>query len=122
MAKGVRVMWKRKPAQIVNCIYHELGLFVTPCFYCLGRCRGCRNPHIPGGKKLRFFLSDVGDSTSNTSESSLITPLNLPSYAEQMTSVYSACPQMSFEKVPSTLLVDDERSSSGRSENLDIDM
>ncbi|XP_046438447.1 E3 ubiquitin-protein ligase MSL2-like isoform X1 [Daphnia pulex] len=86
------------------------------------RCRGCRNPHIPGGKKIRFFLSDVGDSTSNTSESSLVTQLNLPQYGVQRTSVYSTSPQMSFEKVPSTLLVDDEKSNSGKSETLDIDV
>lgn len=86
------------------------------------RCRGCRNPHIPGGKKMRFFSSDVGDSTSNTSESSLVAQIGLPQYGVQRTSIYSTSPQMSFEKVPSTLLVDDEKSNSGRSETLDVDV
>ena len=50
--------------------------------------------------------------------------LNLPQYGAQKTSVYSAStsPQISFEKVPSTLLVDDEKSNSGKSESLDIDV
>lgn len=73
---------------------------------------------------MRFFLSEVGDSTSNTSESSIANQMNLPQYGVQRTSVYSAStsPQMSFEKVPSTLLVDDEKSNSGKSETLDIDV
>jgi hypothetical protein len=116
-------MWKQKPAQIVisgfqHCLKNKNFNLL---FLKIGRCRGCRNPHIPGGKKIRFFLSDVGDSTSNTSESSLVTQLNLPQYGVQRTS-YSTSPQMSFEKVPSTLLVDDEKSNSGKSETLDIDI
>ena len=49
--------------------------------------------------------------------------MNLPQHGVLRTSfVYSTSPQMSFEKVPSTLLVDDEKSNSGKSETLDIDV
>ena len=89
-----------------------------------GRCRGCRNPHTPAGKKLRPFLNEPGDC-SNASASSLVTDLNLPSYVLHGTSLYSNSP-LSLEQVPSTLLVDDEKSNSSRdasgSEIVDVDV
>jgi male-specific lethal 2 len=96
------------------------------------RCRGCRNPHTPGGKKLRPFGagqeqgeqcgSSVGES-SNTSVNSVTTvDLNLPSYVHihgtSSTSLYSSSP-LSVEQVPTTLMVDDEKSNS---EDSDIDV
>jgi len=83
-----------------------------------GRCRGCRNPHTPAGKKLRPFLNEPGDC-SNASASSLVTDLNLPSYVLHGTSLYSNSP-LSLEQVPSTLLVDDEKSTG--SEIVDVDV
>merc|ERR1712071_155666 len=92
-----------------------------PCYVegkaCLDcRCRGCRNTHTPGGKQLRPFApgdaagESVGDS-SNTSASSLIHDLNVPSYVNnvmQGTSLYSNSPLSvePVEQVPTMLLVD----------------
>lgn len=96
------------------------------------RCRGCRNPHTPGGKKLRPFQdqaercgSSVGES-SNASAASATTvgDLNLPAYVHvhgtSSTSRYSNSP-LSVEQVPTTLLVDDEKSNSDNSD-VDVDV
>ena len=84
-------MWKQNPASIVILSFpfnYYKPLIVIATIFSLGRCRGCRNPHTPAGKKLRPFLNEPGDC-SNASTSSIVTDLNLPSYVLHGTSLYS---------------------------------
>jgi len=101
-----------------------------PCYVegkaCLDcRCRGCRNTHTVGGKQLRPFTGDPGESlgdSSNISTSSLIHDLNVPSYVIQGTSLYSNSPLSvePVEQVPTMLLVDDEKSDSDSDIDVDV--
>ena len=101
-----------------------------PCYVeaktCLDcRCRGCRNPHTPGGKKLRPFAGEQGENlgdSSNASATSVITDIGIPSYIVQGASLYSNSPLSvePIEQVPTMLLVDDEKSNSDSEIDVDI--
>ena len=90
------------------------------------RCRGCRNPHTPAGKKLLPFVQadraeSVGECSDTSVASLAATDLNVPPYIiHASTSFYSNSPLSvePVEQVPTTLLVDDEKSDS----NSDVDI
>lgn len=91
----------------------------------IGRCRGCRNPHLPSGKKVtNRNLASIEDLTPHPAPNSttFVTDLGPLPYLINSNSIYSTTSVPLLEQVPSTLLVDDEQSSSEKSESLDVDV
>lgn len=95
-------------------------------YFRIGRCRGCRNPHLPSGKKVTnrnlSSIDDFANHAISNPGTTFVTELGTLPYLINGNSIYSTSAVPLVEEVPSTLLVDDERSSSGKSESLDVDV
>lgn len=92
----------------------------------IGRCRGCRNPHLPSGKKVTnrnlATIDDLASNTISNTTTTYVTDLGTLPYLMNGNSIYSTTTVPLLDEVPSTLLVDDERSNSEKSELVDVDV